>query len=48
MNNKVFGLFLIIALGVGVKAEAQSLALAIADSLYNLGDYSNAIKIMRN
>ncbi len=45
MENKwVVRLFLIIALGVVVKAEAQSSALAVADSLYNLGDYSNAIK----
>ncbi len=44
MSNWVFRLFLIIVLGVVVTVEAQSSALAVADSLYNLGDYSNAIK----
>ncbi len=43
-NNLSFRLFLILVYGVAARAEAQSSALAIADSLYQLGDYSNAIQ----
>ncbi len=43
-NNWCAELFLIIVLGAIVKVEAQSSTLAIADSLYNLGNYSNAIR----
>lgn len=41
-------LFIIVFLFAIVKAEAQTSALAVSDSLYAVGNYSEAIKVLKN